>query len=307
MASSSKLQERFAVLKGRFLASCTRLGEMLPFDDLLYSGGAVPSVEIPEPFTAVKARLESAGDKFDAETLAQAVDDVEAFAQILTNADRPLAEAEAPRARLAEIAKAAVQHAQSPSPVFDAGGAAAAEAPQVLAAGGSGGVFGRLRTFLYCLGPTLPFCDFISRSVVIVTSLMPPSAQLFILFILGLGALFQCLCPFKTPYRDKESLTLRVKLKPMDLGPTLSCHPTFPFPSSTHFHMHKGLMSILLFTFVLGHQCYSLSSSMVPITNSWISIPPEEFKALYKPAATKSRLNLNHATIRGVKVLEFSA
>ena len=76
MSTRSKSQERFAVLRGRFLASYARLGEKLPFDDLLYSGGAVPSVEITEPFTAIKARLESEGEKVDAvyaESLAQAV------------------------------------------------------------------------------------------------------------------------------------------------------------------------------------------------------------------------------------------
>ena len=152
MSLRSKSQERFAVLKGRFLASYARLGEKLPFDDLLYPGGAVPPVEIPEPFTAVKARLESEGDKIDAESLAQAVDDIEAFAQkrldghlaayrehTLATTARQLAESQALQNRLAELEKATAQRAQPPSPVVTAGGAAAAEAPQVIVAGGSGG------------------------------------------------------------------------------------------------------------------------------------------------------------------------
>jgi hypothetical protein len=39
----------------------------------------------------------------------------------------------------------------------------------------------------------------------------------------------------------------------------------------------------------------------------WKVLTYEEFKALYKPAATKPRLNLKPATIRGVKVVEFTA
>ena len=97
--------------------------EGLPYDGLLYCGGAVPPEEIPEPFTAFKARLGFDGDKIDAESLAEAVDDIEDFAQKCsdghlaasrknTSAARRFAESQALQTRHAEFEKAAAQREQ---------------------------------------------------------------------------------------------------------------------------------------------------------------------------------------------------
>ena len=135
IASHSKSQERLAVLKGRFLASFVSLSQQLPFEDMLYPEGGAPSFEIPEQFSSVKARLESEGEKIDPETLAQAVDDIEAFAKkrmdahqvefkdrVLADSARQAAENEAARAEIAALKLAAAQQLQPPSRVAEKGG-----------------------------------------------------------------------------------------------------------------------------------------------------------------------------------------